>query len=159
MKRSTVKRCLKSLIQDNSSGSLFTFGQLSHFFPHTWPILGPFPTCACNFILRRIPPQIAVGVCPHTYGGAPPLFRPPRSLPAQVQTGMFSLVMLHLYFSRAQLLPLALSLECLVRTELQFYSTWQTLAVQPREPIYLLPQKEHTPTSIYKIDNQQGPIV
>ena len=43
--------------------------------------------------------------------------RPSRSLPVRVQTGKPSLTSgvgtLPLYFSRAQLLPLALSLECL----------------------------------------------
>ena len=41
------KQAVNSFIYVSSSGSLFTFSQLSGFFFHTWPILGPFPGCAC----------------------------------------------------------------------------------------------------------------
>ena len=65
-------------------------------------------------------------------------FWPPSSLPAHVHTGKFSLtsgvIVLSLYFGRAQLLPLALPSECLVRTKLRFYSTGQTPAVWIRGP-------------------------
>ena len=48
-------------------------------------------------------------------------FQPPRSLSAHVQVGKFSLISgvgtFSLYFSSAQLLPLALSLECLRENE------------------------------------------
>ena len=59
-----------------------------------------------------------MGACPHfLWGGASLPFRPPRSLPAHVQAGKSSLTSgvrgSSLYFSRAQLLPLALSLEYL----------------------------------------------
>ena len=38
----------------------------------------------------------------------------------------------YLFLSRAPLLPLALSLECLGEKKPQFYSAWQTPAAQPR---------------------------
>ena len=64
----------KSLIQDSPSGSLFTFGQLSCLFPHTWLVLRPFPWYMHNFLLRWIPLQRPMGVCPHLlWGGTPAL--------------------------------------------------------------------------------------
>ena len=89
-------------------------GQLPCFFFHTWLVLGPSPRCAHNFLLdgshRR-----GLWVHVHTYYGVVPLpFWPPRSPPAHVQSGKFPLTsgvgILSLYFNRAQLLPLALSL-------------------------------------------------
>ena len=43
---------VKSFIWGISSGSLLTLGQLSSFFFHLWPALGPSPTCMCNFFPR-----------------------------------------------------------------------------------------------------------
>ena len=60
----------------------------------------------------------------HTYYGVapPPFFDPSRSLPVHVQTGKFlsssGAVILSLCVSKAQLLPLTLSLECLGKTKL-----------------------------------------
>ena len=124
--------------------SLFTFGQVSCFFFHTWLALGPSPTCICNFLLRCIPPQRPVGVCPHITGWRPLPFWPSRSLPAHVQTGKFSLtsgvVILSLYFSRAQLLPLALSLEHLGENKASIWLHLTDTSCLAQGPFYLLPQ-------------------
>ena len=69
-----------------------------------------------------------MGTSPHLLCGGNPLhFLLPRSLPVPVQKGKFSLTSgvgtLSLSFSRAQLLPLALSSESLGENKAQFYST------------------------------------
>ena len=116
---------------------MFTFGQLYNFFFHIRPVLGSSPRHMGNFLLRWIPLQRHV----HTYYGVTLFDHPfltPSSLPAHVHTGKFSLtsgvIVLSLYLGRAQLLPLALPSECLVRTKLRFYSTGQTPAVRIRGP-------------------------
>jgi len=75
------------------------------------------------------------------WGGALSLFDSPKSLPSHVQTQKFSLtsgvVTLSLYFSRAQFLPLALSLEH--GWEQSFKCTPIDDTVCPAQgPIYLL---------------------
>ena len=45
----------------SSSGSLFSFGQVSHFISHTWPDPGPSLICECIFWPRWIPAQGLVG--------------------------------------------------------------------------------------------------
>ena len=93
-----------------------------------------------NVLLRWIPPQRPVCACPPLLsGGAPLPFWPLGSLPALVQTGKSSLTSgmgtVSLYSSRSQLLPLALSLECVHEKNLQFYSTWWTPALQQGPPL------------------------
>ena len=128
-----------SLSQLDHQGSPFPFfffkSLVRYLFSHTWPVLEPSPTCVHNFLLIWIPPQKPVGGLPTlTMGWRPLPFWPLRSLTAHVQTGKSSLisgeVILSPYFSTAQLL----SLECLGKAKLQFYSSWKTPAVQPRGP-------------------------
>ena len=73
-----------------------------------------------------------------TMGWGPSPFQSPKSLPAHVQTGKSSLTSgigtLSLYFSRAQLLPLDLSLECLGENKALVLLYLTNLAVQPRDP-------------------------
>ena len=101
-----------------SSLNIWKFGQLSCFFLHTWLVHRPFLRCVCNFFSKMDPTTEA---CRHMstliMGRGPHPFWPPRSLITHVQRresfldlrwGTFSL-----HFSRAQLLPLALSLQCL----------------------------------------------
>ena len=119
MRWNTIRRWCKSLIQDSPSGSLFTLGQLSCFFPH---LTGPWtlPKMHARLFSKMDPTPEACG-CMSTlimgWGGSPFLFWPSRRLLAHAQTGKSSLTSgvgtLSLCFSRAQLLPLALSLECL----------------------------------------------
>ena len=122
MRKSTVKRQFTSLVQDSSSGSLFTFGQLSQFFSDTWLVLDlPQRGCTKTFCWDGSHSR-GLWVHVHTYyGTVHPPFWPPKSLPVYLQTGEFSLtsevVILSLYFSSAQLLPLALSVEGLGEKE------------------------------------------
>ena len=73
-------------------------------------------------------------------GWGPLLFWPPEAFLWKCRRGSLPWPQewagpLSLYSSRAQLLPLALSLECLgERTKLEFYSTWQTPGVRPNWP-------------------------
>ena len=71
-------------------------------------------------------------------------FQPPRSLSAHVQVGKFSLISgvgtFSLYFSSAQLLPLALSLECLRENEAWLLLHLTNTGCLAQEPIHLLPQ-------------------
>ena len=73
------------------------------------------PIGVCNSLLRGTPVQRPVGLSPLTIWGHSRPFGTPWSLPGHVQKFSVTLgvVLLSLYFSRAQLLPLALSLECL----------------------------------------------
>ena len=71
-------------------------------------------------------------------------FWPPRSLSAHVQTGEYSLTSgvgtLFLYFSRAQLLPLALSLECLGENKASVLLHLTNSSCLAQGPIYLVPR-------------------
>ena len=71
-------------------------------------------------------------------------FQPPRSLSAHVQVGKFSLISgvgtLSLYFSSAQLLPLALSLERLPENEAWLLLHLTNTGCLAQEPIGLLLQ-------------------
>ena len=139
--RSTVKTWFKSVIQDSPSGSLFTFGQLYNFFFHIRPVLGATPSHMGNFLLRWIPPQRHV----HMYWVTNPLpFWLPRNLLTQVHKGKFSLisgvVVLSLYFSRAQLLSLALSSECLDENKASIFLHWTDASSLDQGPIRLLHQ-------------------
>ena len=104
--------------------SITYIGQSFQVFAYIWPIilflsshLGPSPRCMCGFFLKWILPQAyrCMSSLVMEWGRLP--FQPPRSLPAHVQTGKSFLTSragtLSLWFSRAQLLPLALSLELL----------------------------------------------
>ena len=94
-----------------------------------------------NFSLRWIPPQRPVGACPYLRGGVPSLSTPKeppctwagREVVLDLRSGL-----LPLYFSRAQLLPLALSLECLGEDKA---SISLHLTNTSCSSIYLLPQK------------------
>ena len=80
-------------------------------------------------------------------GWCPLPFWAPRSLPTHVQAGKFSLTSgvgaLSLHFSRAQLLPLALSLECLGENKASILLHLTNPSCPAQGPIYLLPQFEY----------------
>ena len=79
---------------------------------------------------------LIMGWCPLPLG-------PPKSLPAQVQTGKFSLtsgvVILSLHFSRAQLPPLALFFECLGENKSSVLLHLTNTSCPAQGPIYLTP--------------------
>ena len=116
MRRSSVQRWCKSLIKQ----SLWDFVYL---WPITLflssPLTGPWTLPKmCEQLFSKVDPTTEAYGCMSTLKGWVPLpFQPPRSLPAHVQTGKSFLTSragtLSLWFSRAQLLPLALSLELL----------------------------------------------
>ena len=104
--------------------SITYIGQSFQVFAYIWPIilflsshLGPSPRCMCGFFLRWILPQAYGCMSSLVMEWSPLPFQPPRRLPAHLHTGKSSLTSrtgtLLLYFGRAQLLPLALPLECL----------------------------------------------
>ena len=146
MRWNTIRRWCKSLIQDSPSGSLFTFGQLSCFFPH---LTGPWtlPKMHARLFSKMDPTPEACG-CMSTlimgWGGSPFLFWPSRRLLAHAQTGKSSLTSgvgtLSLCFSRAQLLPLALSLECLGENKASVLLHLTNTTCLARGPICLLPR-------------------
>ena len=100
-----VSLSYKSLIQDGPSGSLFTFGQLSCFFLHTWLVLGPSLRYVCNFLLQWIPLYKPMGTWPPLlWGKIPSLFGPQEPFLHMSRQGSLSLtsgVGTYLCFSRA----------------------------------------------------------
>ena len=138
MRRSAVKRWFKSLLQDNPSWSLFTFGQLSCFSLHTCLVSGPSPRRVCNFSWRWVPPQIqrvGHGTSTLDLGWSPSPFLIPKetscvdgeSLPWPQERSSCLFASAELSFCH-KLCPWSVW----VRTKLQFCSTWWTPAVQPR---------------------------
>ena len=103
------------------------------------------------------PTAVACGcMSTHIMGWHPLPFWPPRNLPAHVQVGKFSLtlgvVILSLYFSRAQLLPLALSFECLSENRASVLLHLTNASCPAQGPVYLLPQippERHEPQEIF----------
>ena len=137
-----VKRVIQISCTGSSFGSLFTFGQLPCIFFSHLTGLRTLPNMHEQFF-AKMDPTWGLWVHVHTYNmvGLPLFFWLPRDLPTLVQTEKFSLTpgvgTLSPSSSKAQLLPAALILEYLGgvgETKLQFYSTWQTPAVQPRGP-------------------------
>lgn len=125
-----VVKWLKSIIEDRSSRSLFTFGRLSHFFSHLTAPRTLSKMGAQLFVKGQIPSCRTVGACLLIMGvGAPPWWAS-RSLPVHVQTGKFSLTSKwssYLFTSaRAQLLPWLF-----LGQKFNFYSIWQIAAIQP----------------------------
>ena len=57
--------------------SLFTFGQLPSFVTPDWSMDPPRDACT-TFLLKRIPPQRSMGVCPHLLWGEVPSLLDPR---------------------------------------------------------------------------------
>ena len=119
-----VWRWHKSLIQDSPPGSLFNFGELSCFFLHTWLVHGSSPRCMCNILLRWI--SLCRGLWVHIhayYGVGPPPFSTLKK-PCACGDKEVSLISgvdtLSPCFSRAQFLPLVLSLEYLGDKKPQF---------------------------------------
>ena len=132
------KEAVTSLIQGSSSGSLFTFGQLSCFFSHIWRVLGPSPTCMHIFLPRWIPAWRTVGGFKTLTMGWGPL---PFDLQGVFlhmcsQGGLLDLRSGHLISlvqqssAPATNFVLAMSRE----NKAPIYSTWQTPAAQPRAP-------------------------
>ena len=101
-----------------------------------------------NIFLRWILPQKAVGILllwgTPIMGWCPLHFWHSRSLPAHVQMGKFSLtsgvVILSLYFNKVQLLPLALSLECLGENKASLLLHLTNTSCPAQGHIYFLPQ-------------------
>ena len=112
---------------------MLTSGEPSPFFPTPDPPIG-----VCNSLIRGTPSQRPVGLSPLTIWEHSHPFGPPWRPPGHVQRGKISVtsgvVLLSLYFSGAQLLPLALSLECLgEKKSFHFTPSYKTPAVQPRD--------------------------
>ena len=86
------------------------------FFTPDW-VLGPSPRCVLNVLLRRIPLKRPLGACPHLlWGRGPSFLTPKKPFCAYADREVFLDLWVDassLYFSRAQLLLVALSLECL----------------------------------------------
>ena len=79
-----------------------------------------------QFFVKMDPSEQTCGYMPTLIMGWSPIpFWPPRSLPARVQKSSLTLgvLVLSLYFSRAQLLSLALSLDVCVRTKISLHLT------------------------------------
>ena len=144
-----VKRWCKFLHTTFPSMPLFTFGQLSFlfFFFFLSQLLGPkTPPNMCTQIFAKTDPTA------EAHGNVSTLFMGwcclplwlPRSLPGLVQTGKFSLtsgvVILSLYFSRVQLLPLGLSLECLSEDKASILIHLTNSSCPVHGPLCLLPQ-------------------
>jgi len=94
----------------------------------------------------------------HTcYWIGPPSFLTPKKhvLSAHMQTGKSSLTSgvsaLSVYFSRAQLLPLALSLECLGENKASVLLHLTNASCPVQEPMYLLPRLPFPPQSVLAI--------
>ena len=99
---------------------LFEFGQLSCFFLHSCLVHGPSARCVLNLLLRWIPTQRPMAACLHLFwSGAASLFDSKKPFWTSADRAVSldfltsGVVTLSLCLSRAQLLPLALSLECL----------------------------------------------
>ena len=146
MRKSTVKRCFNPLCRTVLQG--FCFPLASFFFSHDWPVLGLSPTRMHNIFLRWVLPQKAVGILllwgTPIMGWCPLHFWYPRSLPVHVQMGKFSLTsgvaILSLYFNKVQLLPLALSLECLGENKASILLHLTNTSCPAQGHIYFLPQ-------------------
>lgn len=116
--------------------SLFTFGQLPCFFLHTWPTPGPSPTWVHNFFKKNSTAvacwgwsTFVMGCCPHH------LDLNESSYAYIVREVSLTLGVALLFLLQQSSAPtVSFVLEYLGKTELQFYSTWQTPAVQPRGP-------------------------
>ena len=146
--KGAVKRWFKSLVQEVLPGLCLPLDYLVSFFSH---LTGPrtLPNMHEQFFAKT-DPTWGLWVHVHIYYGVglPLSFWLPRDLPTLVQTETLSLTpgvgTLSPSSSKAQLLPPALILEYLGgarETKLQFYSAWQTSAVQPRGN--LLPQERN----------------
>ena len=104
----------------------------------------------CAQLFAQMDPTAeAYGLFTLIMGWCPLPFCPPRSLPARVQTGEFSLTsgvaFLSLYFSRAQLPPLALSLECLGENKASILLCLTNTSWPAQGPIYLIPHDHRQP--------------
>ena len=92
-------------------------------------------------LLKRIAQPMGACSC-LLQGGAPSLFNPQESLLAHVQTRKSSLTSgvgtFSLCFSRTQLLPLALSLECLGENKASVLLHLTNTSCPAQGPIYLL---------------------
>ena len=115
--------------------SLFTFGQWPCFFLHT---LAAPQLVSTTFFLRTLMQWPVRGRSTFVMGCCPPhhldlqwAFLCIRSQRGFLDLGSDPLIAT---LAENQPLPLALSLEYLGKTKLQFYSTWQTPAVQGRGP-------------------------
>jgi len=109
-----------------------------YFFIPTWLVLGSSPRCLCNFLLRWIPPQRPVGICPHLlWDGAPSLFDLQGAFLHMCRRKVFlDLRSRHLISLLQQSSASATSFVLGMSgwKKVQSYSTWQTPAVQHRDP-------------------------
>ena len=83
VRRSALKRQLSNLYKAVLRGLYLPFGQLSGFFFHTWPVLGPSPTCVGNIFSRWISAQRPMGlhISITYYGAVPSAFDPQGASP------------------------------------------------------------------------------
>ena len=108
--------------------------------------------CMYIFSIRCIPSHLWVRV--HTYYGPPPFLtlKEPSCTCAEVKSSLNSGVgPLSLYFSRAQLQPLALSSECLGENKASVLFHLMNSSCPAQKPIYLSCQKNLTPKSLLAI--------
>ena len=115
---------------------------ISLLFPHL-TCLRALPNMHVHHFAKMNPTAEACGCMSTLIMGQCPLPSwPPRNLPAHVQTGKCPLtsgvVILSLYFSRAQLLPPALSLECLGENKASIFLHLTNTSCPAQGPIYLL---------------------
>ena len=89
---------------------------LVSFFTPDWAMDPPQDACT-TFLLKQIPPQRSMGVCPHLlWGEVPSLFDPQEASLHACRQGRLPWPQewaSYLCFSRAQLLPLPCPWECL----------------------------------------------
>ena len=155
---SAVKRWFNSLYRTILLGLYLPLANYLVSFTHL-TCLGFSPTHVHEFLLRWsqhrslwahvhtyygvVSPEACGHMSTRTMGWCLLPLEPPRRPPVPVQSwklpltsGVSSLPHLSsfssVFLSRALLLPLALSLECLGEKKPQFYSAWQTPASQPR---------------------------
>ena len=124
-----------------------------------WPVQGFSPTCVRTFLLRWIHCR-CLWVHVHTVG-APCLLTTKESscICAEKFSLTSGLVLLSLYFSRAQLLPLALSLECLGENKASVLLHLTNASCPVQEPMYLLPRLPFPPQSVLAIWPMGLPIM
>lgn len=115
------KEVTNHLSRSNYSGSLFSSGQISHFFfPHL-NFLRTLPDIQVHLLLSWIPVQRSMTT--HIMGWC---LLPSESFctcvveETSLTSGMRDVVLLSLYSSTVQVLPLTLCLECLRKVKFQF---------------------------------------
>ena len=108
------------------------------FLTSTWLVLGSSPRCLGNFLLRWIPPQRPVGICPHLWDGNPSL---QAAFLRMCRREVFlDLKNRHLIFLLQQSSASATSLECVGENKASVLLHLTNTSCPAQGPIYLLPQ-------------------